>query len=184
VAETILAGYGGGGHGVAALNLAAGTLDALETADESACKRILIHFLWNWADILGVRPDPDHCGGCACEPPENGLLWYDDSEGALFCPSCTDLPSSLTEAKSPGGSVDTKMTADPLPVGLLPVGLLPVGLLPLGSGGRRWLKAVQDLEPRLSIRYTLDGSSQRQVWVLVTAILAAALGKRLGTWDF
>jgi DNA repair protein RecO (recombination protein O) len=188
IAETILAGHGGGGHWEAALNLASGTLDALETAGEDACKRILIHFLWNWADILGVRPDPDHCGVCACEPPENDLLWYDDSEGALLCPSCIDLSSAIEEKsskekspkekspkeKSPTVSVDTRKTGDPH----------PVGLLPLGSGGRRWLKAVQGMEPRLLTRYTLDSPSQRQVWVLVTAILAGALGKRLGTWDF
>jgi DNA repair protein RecO (recombination protein O) len=157
LAETILAGHGGGGNWTAALNLVSASLDALENADEGCCKRILIHFLWNWADILGHRPDLDHCGGCgadsACEPPENGLLWYDSSEGALLCPSCTDLSSIET-------------------------------MLPLGIGGRRWLKAVQDLSPGLLARYTLDGPSQRQVWVLVTAILAEALGKRLGTWDF
>jgi hypothetical protein len=61
---------------------------------------------------------------------------------------------------------------------------MPAGLLPLGSGGRRWLKAVQDLNPGLLARYTLDGLSQRQVWVLITAILAETLGKRLGTWDY
>jgi DNA repair protein RecO (recombination protein O) len=176
IAETVLAGHGGGGNWEAALNLASNALDALESADESCCKRILIHLLWNWADILGHRPDLEHCGACAgsfaagsaCEPPENGLLWYDSSEGTLLCPSCSGLSPDI-KAESPVESVYTE---------------IPAGLLPLGSGGRRWLRAVQDLNPGFLARYTLDSSSQRQVWVLITAILAEVLGKRLGTWDF
>jgi DNA repair protein RecO (recombination protein O) len=171
MAETILACHGGGGNWEAAVNLVSASMDALENADEGCCKRILIRFLWNWGDILGLRPDLNHCGACACEPPENGLLWYDGFEGSLLCSSCAGISpagASIVEAKYPLESINTETP----------------GLLPLGSGGRRWLAATQNLEPGLLARYTLDSAAQRQVWTLVTAILAAALGKRLGAWDF
>jgi DNA repair protein RecO (recombination protein O) len=59
IAETILAAYGGGGAWDEAFALADASLDALETADEGGCERSFIHFLWNWAGILGSRPDLD-----------------------------------------------------------------------------------------------------------------------------
>jgi DNA repair protein RecO (recombination protein O) len=59
MAETILAGYGGGGSWEEAFGLADASLDALEAADERGCERCFIHFLWNWAGILGIRPSLD-----------------------------------------------------------------------------------------------------------------------------
>jgi DNA repair protein RecO (recombination protein O) len=56
IAETILAGYGGGGAWEEAFGLVDASLDALEAADERGCERSFIHFLWNWAGILGIRP--------------------------------------------------------------------------------------------------------------------------------
>jgi DNA repair protein RecO (recombination protein O) len=57
VAETILAGYGGGGSWGEALGLADASLEALEAADALSCERTFIYFLWNWAGILGIRPN-------------------------------------------------------------------------------------------------------------------------------
>jgi DNA repair protein RecO (recombination protein O) len=57
IAETILAGYGGGGSWEEVLGLADASLGALETADSGACERAFIYFLWNWAEILGIRPN-------------------------------------------------------------------------------------------------------------------------------
>jgi DNA repair protein RecO (recombination protein O) len=88
VAETLLASHGGGGNWDHALDLAGKTLDALEEADEKTCPRLLIHFLWNWAHRLGVRPGLNVCASCACEAPRNGVLWYDSREGNLYCPAC------------------------------------------------------------------------------------------------
>ncbi|GHT89959.1 hypothetical protein FACS1894137_19330 [Spirochaetia bacterium] len=62
IAETILAAYGGGGPWQHAFTLADASFGALETADEPCCARIFIHFLWHWADILGIRPDLDEEG--------------------------------------------------------------------------------------------------------------------------
>jgi DNA repair protein RecO (recombination protein O) len=124
IAETILAGYGGGGSWEEAFSLANASLEALETADEPCCARIFIYFLWNWAEILGIRPALDETEG------------IDDKEPNL------------------------------------------------GPGARRWLGAVQNLDPSQMARYTLDGVSAREARAFVTGILGNALGKRLGTWDF
>jgi DNA repair protein RecO (recombination protein O) len=154
VAETILASHGGGGSWGHALDLAGGALDALEKADEKTCGRVLIHFLWNWADVLGVRPDIKTCASCACEAKIDEVLWYDTREGVLLCPSCT--------ARGPGAQAG--------------------GLFALGPGARRWLLAVQDLDAAALSRLTLDEVSRDQARVLVTAVLAGVLGKHLSTW--
>jgi DNA repair protein RecO (recombination protein O) len=57
IAETILVAYGGGGSWGEVLGLADASLGALEAADPGACERAFIYFLWNWAGILGIRPD-------------------------------------------------------------------------------------------------------------------------------
>jgi hypothetical protein len=66
VAETLLASHGGGGAWAEALSLAGATLDALETADDRAGRRIAIRFFWNWAGVLGSRPGRDNCASCVC----------------------------------------------------------------------------------------------------------------------
>jgi DNA repair protein RecO (recombination protein O) len=88
VAETVLTSHGGGGNWGRALELAGGALDAVETADEKTCSRILVHFLWNWAAFLGLRPDINSCAACACEAPRGGELWYDTREECLLCSRC------------------------------------------------------------------------------------------------
>jgi DNA repair protein RecO (recombination protein O) len=57
LAETILKSHGGGGNWEAAFSLAGGALDALETAEDRHCLPILLHFFWNWLDLLGLRPE-------------------------------------------------------------------------------------------------------------------------------
>jgi DNA repair protein RecO (recombination protein O) len=57
IAETILAAAGGGSDWAGALSLASRSLDALELSDSETARRIVLHFLWNWAELLGVRPD-------------------------------------------------------------------------------------------------------------------------------
>ena len=62
IAETILAGHGGGGAWQDAFTLADASLEALEAADEDGAARVFIHFLWRWAEILGIRPELDESG--------------------------------------------------------------------------------------------------------------------------
>ena len=57
IAETILSSHGGGGDWQAALKIAMETLDVLENANEELCGRLLVHFMWRWAHLLGIQPD-------------------------------------------------------------------------------------------------------------------------------
>ncbi|MDR0760958.1 MAG: DNA repair protein RecO C-terminal domain-containing protein [Treponema sp.] len=163
VADTVLAAQGGGGGWEDALALTESALDALDKADEAACRRAAIRFLWNWAEILGQRPGLDRCGVCACEPRGDGLLWYSLRDGTAVCPSCAALPAGYIPRD---GTWET------------------AGYLPVGPGVRRWLAAVRGRDPALTERFTLDKASEREAKALVTAILAGALGKRLSTWEF
>ncbi|MDR2470568.1 MAG: recombination protein O N-terminal domain-containing protein [Treponema sp.] len=85
IAAALLAGHGGGGAWVEALAMADASLDALEDAGEECCLRILLHFLWNWAALLGRRSDPGFCGSCGDSAA--ALLWFVPGEGFL-CGSC------------------------------------------------------------------------------------------------
>jgi DNA repair protein RecO (recombination protein O) len=88
IAETILSSQGGGGNWAEAFLTACRSLDALDDSDGEFSGRIFIHFLWNWLDILGSRPDLEHCVSCACEPGGDRVLWYDGIEGGVFCADC------------------------------------------------------------------------------------------------
>jgi DNA repair protein RecO (recombination protein O) len=157
-AETILAGAGGGGTWEAALSIAERTLNALEGADEKGCRPILIHFLWNWADLLGVRPGLDCCASCACKPGDDEVLWFVDGEGIL-CKNCAAGDPAR------GGS------------------FAPFGSIILGPGARRWLLFVENMDPASLDRISLDAPSLGEAENLVTAVLESALGKRPASWQ-
>jgi DNA repair protein RecO (recombination protein O) len=163
LAETVLETRGGGGDWADALSLTDNALDALEGADEAACRRALIYFLWNWAEILGQRPELGRCSSCACEAPDNGLLWYSLRDGTAVCPSCAELPAAYPEN-----------TAD----------YSTAGFLPVRPGIRRWLAAVEGITPARLGRFTMDKAAEREAKALVTAVMAGAIGKRLAAWDF
>jgi DNA repair protein RecO (recombination protein O) len=167
------------------------TLDALETADGEGCVRILIHFLWNWAELLGQRPELNRCASCgstfgggeeykACEAGRDALLWYSPHEGTLFCSSCAGnfvtnsagnsvVSSKKNRAASSGETEDLRRES---------------GLLSVGPGVRRWLNTAGNLDPALLARYTLDRAAGGEAKALVTAVLAGAFGRRLASWDF
>jgi DNA repair protein RecO (recombination protein O) len=161
VAETVLTAQGGGGGWEETLSLTDKALDALDQADEAACRRVILHFLWNWAEVLGQRADIGLCASCACEAPEDGLLWYSLRDGTFVCPSCAALPAA--------DDAPERETA---------------GYLPVRPGVRRWLAAVQGQTPACLGRFTMDKIVEREAKALVTAIMAGALGKRLPAWDF
>jgi DNA repair protein RecO (recombination protein O) len=199
VAETILAGYGGGGNWGTALTMAEKTLDALETADGEGCARILIHFLWNWAELLGQRPELNRCASCsstpgggeaykACEAGRDALLWYSPHEGTLFCSSCagnfvTNSAGNFV-TNSTGNSVVNSKKDCAAGSGEAEDLRREPGLLPVGPGVRRWLGAAGSLDPALLTRYTLDKAAGAEAKALVTAVLAGAFGRRLASWDF
>jgi hypothetical protein len=170
LAETILAAYGGGGNWPGGLLRADQALDALDGAEEEICARIMVHFLWNWAELLGSRPSLNFCASCACEAPGDGVLWFHKTEGVLLCPSCAGI--SPEPAEKPAEQ-NTKG------------GYHSSGFFePLGPGARRWLNTIAGLDPSLLTRYSPDPRSFRQARNLVTGVMAGILGKPLPTWDF
>jgi DNA repair protein RecO (recombination protein O) len=155
VAETILSSQGGGENWPEALRLSGTVLDALNEADAKACSRIAIYFLWHWAQILGVRPDLSVCASCSCEAKREDVLWYSGRKEALFCEKCSiNINKEGTDS-----------------------------LLRVGGGARLWLKKTESLLPAALERVTLDESSLEQAKAFSQAILAAALGRRLPTWN-
>jgi DNA repair protein RecO (recombination protein O) len=145
IAGTVLAGHGGGGGWTEALALACAAMDALESAGESGCERIALHFLWNWAGLLGHQPDPRRCSSCACEAGDDGVLWFISGEGFL-CNNCM-----LRERSGPGA-----------------LGSAVV----LGPGGRRWLEAVWHRSPAELARYSLDAASLGELKALMNRLIA------------
>ena len=94
VAETILASHGGGGNWGRALSLAIAALDALATADEETCARIVLWFLWQWTDFLGLKPEFDTCSLCGKPEPRR----YSIREGSMVCGACSEGTAGFVEA--------------------------------------------------------------------------------------
>jgi DNA repair protein RecO (recombination protein O) len=139
IAGAVISGKGGGGAFTEAFTLVNAALDALETADENGCERILVHFMWNWTGLLGNRGDVRCCASCAREPLPNEALWFICDEGFL-CKHCMtkEHPAQL------GG-----------------------GGLAFSPGARRWLLAIQDKPPADIARYTLDALSLSELKMIL-----------------
>ena len=150
VAETILASHGGGGAWTEALLLAEKVLDALDTSDAALSSRLGVYFLWQWAGILGSRPDLSACASCEASKIET--LWYSAKTETLLCENCKNNES-------------------------------PESSFRLGPGAVQWLKTTGPLAPQALARISLDTPSLEQARAFTKAVMAAALGKRLSTWD-
>jgi DNA repair protein RecO (recombination protein O) len=187
VAETILATHGGGGDWGKALELAEAALDALESANEELCPRILVHFLWLWAGFLGIRPEIEHCSSCGIEAA-NSPLWFSSRENTLLCGNCAQSESSVPKAKlcPQSQALSPKPSSVPQSQALSPKSSsVPIsGLLQLNPGCLRWLTAAGSVEPSLLYRYSMDNKSFNETKALTAAVITAALGKRLASWDW
>jgi DNA repair protein RecO (recombination protein O) len=143
IAGTILAGLGGGGAWPEALELALSALNALESAGEDFCGRIVLQFLWRWAGFLGNRPPLGGCSFCGTPVDPAGsdrLLWFIRGEG-LLCGACA-------LAAGPGRAA-----------------------LAVGPGARRWLSAVEKRPPLETARLGLDAASRAEVTAFTAALL-------------
>ena len=159
LAETLLASYGGGGTARGeALTLASETLNALENADEPAARLLTSAFFWNWLEILGSRPDTERCGACGKRAAEGEVMRYARRDGEVLCAAC----SRAGEDPFPGAA----------------------DYVPLHPGTRRWLSAAASLPAAEMARRTPEASIEGPARAFVTASLAAALGKRLPTWEW
>jgi len=173
VAETVLYTHGGGGDWGSALKLAVSTLDALENANEELCERLLVHFLWRWAHFLGLQPHIESCVSCG-DRADGCPLWYSAREGVVLCGNCTaetDETESALSTKS--SSVPENRALSPIP-----------GLLQLNPGCRRWLSTAGQLDASLLNRYSMDNKSFHEAKSLTAAVMTAALGKKLASWDW
>jgi len=158
LAETVLHTHGGGGGWEEALKLATAALDALESANEELCPRLLVHFLWRWAGFLGIQPHIESCAVCG-DRADSSPLWFSAREGSMLCGSCVPKNELSSVPAVPG-------------------------LLLLNPGSRRWLTAVEPLEPALLYRYSMDNRSFHEAKSLACAVLTAALGKKLASWEW
>ena len=157
IAHTILATHAGGGNWDSALKLAKETLDALEIANEELCTRMLIYFLWHWADFLGIKPQFDSCVSCGKNTEIQNQLFFSAREGGMVCKECAD-----------GGAL----------------GQYTNGLLLLNPGCLRWLSTIDTLAPSKLSSYTMDIKTLNETKTLASAILAGALGQWLVSWNW
>ena len=153
IAETILASHGGGGEWESALKMAVETLDMLEGANEELCCRLLVHFLWRWTYHLGIQPHLEDCASCGSDSSA-----YSEASGTLWY---NLREGSLLCAEC----VDNSQ------------------YIQINPGCRKWLSATGTLEPAYLHRYSMDNKSFCEAKALVTAVLTAAFGKRLASWD-
>ena len=102
IAETILASHGGGGNWDSALLLAEAALDAMALADGETCGRIMLHFLWLWAELLGIQPEFDHCSVCGKPVPPDSMLCFSPEEGGMVCSECNNGQGTGAAEAGPG----------------------------------------------------------------------------------
>jgi len=150
LAETILHSQGGGGNWAEALRLAGSVLDVLNGAAAASCTQVAAYFLWQWAQILGLKPDLFRCTRCNCEVNREDVLLFNYRKEALFCEKCAQNTDSL---------------------------------LRIGPGCRLWLIGIEPLPPAALEAWPVDAPSLDQATALSQAVLAAALGRRLPTWE-
>ncbi|MCL1812072.1 MAG: recombination protein O N-terminal domain-containing protein [Treponema sp.] len=154
IAGTILGGHGGGGAFAETFALANAALDALESADEACCERLFIHFLWNWAGLLGNRGTGlQFCTSCACEFTDDAVLWFIPGEGFL-CKSCITREYPAIDSQS---------------TGYVQYAGNKTGAV-LGPGSRRWLRAVEGKSPSELSRISPDAASLRELKALITML--------------
>jgi DNA repair protein RecO (recombination protein O) len=156
ITETILAGHGGSGNWQEALNLASESLEAVSNAAEKDIMLPFLHFLWNWADILGIQPNLNNCGVCESPLAQNEHVTYSAYDGNMLCARCGNLHHQNNNPS----------------------------YIPLSPGARRWLIVTSSLNPNIVTRYKMDAAVLNQVRIFVTHLLTAALGRRLQSWDW
>jgi DNA repair protein RecO (recombination protein O) len=115
-----------------------------------------LHFLWNWADILGIQPDLNHCGVCDSLFAQSEPVTYSAHDSNVLCSRCGNMHLHEQNASH----------------------------LLINPGARRWLTVAGSLHPGLASRYKMDAAVLQQVKIFVTHLLTAALGRRLQSWNF
>jgi len=173
LADTIMSTHGGGGDWEAVLKMTIETFDTIETANEILCGNLMVHFLWNWSQFLGIRPNINSCSNCG-KTAKDEPMFLNVQDSSVLCAKCkpVSLDSTFDIPHSTFLSPNTKFN-------------IPSSkLIQMNLGCRKWLSAVEPLEAAQIHRYSMDNKSFNEAKSLVTAVLSAALGKRLASWNW
>jgi len=81
-------------------------------------------------------------------------LFFNNRENSLLCGNCLAMTDSASD------------------------------LIKLNSGSRRWLSQTGQIEPSLLYRYSIDDKSFREAKTIAAAVMTAAIGKQLASWDW
>ncbi|HOJ98767.1 MAG TPA: DNA repair protein RecO [Termitinemataceae bacterium] len=126
--ELVLQGHGGGANPEEVYLLLDESLETLAEAQRDQRRHLVLRFIWQYLDILGIFPDFSHCGSCACPIGHLDILWYLPGQNLLVCSTCRDRA-----APSAG-----------------------LAAIPLYPGFRRWFREVHKLRGPQALRYTLE----------------------------
>ena len=92
-AEILLKTHGAGGDSAALYDMASSAFTLLSGTTSAEGGRLNLGFLWNFLEIEGVQPDPEHCGRCGrllkVGAPEGPAAFMPN--GLLVCPECSEI---------------------------------------------------------------------------------------------
>ncbi len=93
-AEAAIKSYGAGESYAGLYRLLLGALEILDRACEAEIPRLSIQFIMRFLDLLGQRPDLEHCSHCAAPLEVHSSLYLSREEGAFVCLRCA-RPNAL-----------------------------------------------------------------------------------------
>lgn len=87
-AELLIRTRGGGSDYERTFLLLVDSLKALDAAAEDDAIYATFVFLWRFAGLSGIRPEPGTCASCAGLIAPDGVEYYSVSEGVFLCGEC------------------------------------------------------------------------------------------------
>jgi DNA repair protein RecO (recombination protein O) len=93
-AEVIIRSYGGGDHFIKLYDLLVVALGLLNTAPDPVVPLLSCQVLLRFLELLGRKPDVEHCGLCASELDLRSGAYLSREEQVLICSGCA-RPAAL-----------------------------------------------------------------------------------------
>jgi DNA repair protein RecO (recombination protein O) len=87
-AEILIRSRAGGSDFEHSFLLMVNCLKALDALPEDDAPYATFVFLWEYAGLLGLRPDPRACASCAGLIASDGVEYYSIHDGAFLCGDC------------------------------------------------------------------------------------------------
>jgi DNA repair protein RecO (recombination protein O) len=100
-AEAVIRSYAGGENFSLLYDLLVGALKLLDPAQDPLVPLLSVQFLFRFLDLLGQRPDVEHCGLCASELDMHSGAYLSREEQVLLCRNC----AQPTELYLPAGAL-------------------------------------------------------------------------------